>query len=268
MQTVLNELAILEQVWDRSLDIALIAEPLVQCAADDSAASVRRRLDENNWDAVGVHRIGDAEAVAFAYVEREHLTGRTCGENAQAFVVDELVALQTPIRLCIGKLIERKRLFVLGREGVEKIVTVADLHKPPVRLMLFAAVSMLETAVGAAVRAAFPHEKWTRHLSKERIRSANEIQTQRKARKQDLDLLDCLQIGDKAELLLKTPGSPKSLGFDSKKAAKNFFEELATLRNNLAHAHSPVNGSTWDEVYATYRQAETLTKRLAKLDIA
>ena len=59
---------------------------------------------------------------------------------------------------------------------------------------------------------------------------------ERERRQQPCLLLECLQLSDKAQLLIEHPDGIKLFGFSSRRAALRGFSELESLRNNLAHS--------------------------------
>jgi hypothetical protein len=76
--------------------------------------------------------------------------------------------------------------------------------------------------------------------------------------------LDCLQLSDKAEILIEDADQLAEFGFDSKRAAKNVIKELESLRNNLAHAQDIVTHD-WPQIARmTHRLEDSIGRRLAK----
>ena len=73
-----------------------------------------------------------------------------------------------------------------------------------------------------------------------RLERARQLQEERARRDQACDLLDCLQLGDKAQALLQDSRQLEAFGFTSRRAAKQVIKEFESLRNNLAHAQDIV----------------------------
>lgn len=262
MKAIEKNLLILEEMWNRTLTVDLIAEKLVCRQNHDLSRAVAKYMDERHWDVIGI--CGKAEgAKAHAYVHREDLnTADTCEDARSEFSVDRLVSGHTPIRQCFLRIIEQDWLFVLGPKGVDGIVTCADLQKQPACMMLFATVSLLETALTTAIRELHSDDSWMQVLSQNRIDKARKLLTERAKREQDLDLIDCLQMGDKSDIIAKNKDLRQMLGWESRNAAKKSLKNLQTLRNNLAHAHDPTGGTTWQEVGETFTQAEAMLQVL------
>ena len=217
-------------------------------------------MKSHNWDTIGVRE--DHGREASAYLREQDLMDGHCGKYAQRFEIQDLVSPCSPIYQSLQRLCERKRLFVLGWEGVEGIVTIADLLKQPVRLMLFAEVSLLEMALLTMIGQLFPNDGWTAKLSACRVEKARELHSQRILKKQDIDLADCLQLFDKARILLKDE-KWDAWGFASKGEADGFFESLNTLRDNLAHGQDPSQGADWTEVSTLFTKTQEITRRIA-----
>ena len=80
------------------------------------------------------------------------------------------------------------------------------------------------------------------------------MQAERQRRGQLCELIDCLQLADKGQILLQDAVVLRSFGFDSRAAGKRVLRELQSLRNNLAHAQ--------DIVTHDWAQIARLTRRL------
>jgi hypothetical protein len=103
------------------------------------------------------------------------------------------------------------------RNSVDGIVTRADLQKPPVRLILFGLITLFEMHLTYLVRHFYPDEGYLSKLSKPRIRAAQELMSERKERNEDLDFIDCLQFGDKTNLVLSKDEIAQLLGIEPRK---------------------------------------------------
>ena len=260
MKRVQTNLTILQRLWEDSLAIDVIAEPLTSVPATASASDVVQQMATRNWDVIGIRQ--DDSAATSAYLNRQDLKDGPCAQYARRFDIQDLVSSYSPICQSLQRLCERKRLFVLGRKGVEGIVTVADLQKQPVRMMLFAAVSLLEMAMLARIRQVHPEGQWAASLTEGRVQVADRLYAERFRKCQDMDLADCLQLCDKATILLKSDDW-SGWGFSSKGKASEFFDRAQTLRDNLAHAHDPSEGADWAQVCKLFARTEELTRQLA-----
>ena len=53
MREIQRNLDLVNQMWERSLTVSLIAEDLERCFKHDHADSILRRMEENNWNEIG-----------------------------------------------------------------------------------------------------------------------------------------------------------------------------------------------------------------------
>lgn len=156
---------------------------------------------------------------------------------------------------------ERRHVFinVLGQVG--GIITLGDLQKAPVRMWLFGLVSLLEMQMLRVVRERYPGDSWSCHLSGERLEGARRLFEERRRRHEENDLSDCLQLGDKASILMKDPDLFALSGFTSRSSLENFFKEVGQLRNALAHANDIVAGR-WPTLANLVNALEGFLERL------
>ncbi|HRF71583.1 MAG TPA: hypothetical protein PL117_02325, partial [Accumulibacter sp.] len=70
------------------------------------------------------------------------------------------------------------------------------------------------------------------------------------------DLIDCLQLTDKAQIMLEHQPAREALGLSSKRVAKQVIKDLESLRNNLAHSQDIVSHDWVQIIRITQRMAE------------
>jgi hypothetical protein len=256
MSDVASCIAGLKRFLDLSLTAETIAEKLEPYPTTLAAHDLRKKLEELGYD-VAVIQEPDSKRV-YRYVRIESLSDGACGDCAEDIPLEGTVARATSLSDCLESIVDQGRVFVIGRRGVEEIITRADLDKQPMRLLLFGVVSTLEMAMLALLKRRFPEGSWHQHLTPERMAKAQKILEARQQRNEDLDLADCLQICDKVTVFLKDNEVLESWGFGSKGEAERFFERLQKLRDKLAHAHNPASGSSWEGVVSTFRKAEEM----------
>lgn len=68
--------------------------------------------------------------------------------------------------------------------------------------------------------------------------AGRQLQDERRSRGQPVELIDCLQITDKGQVIIEDPRELSEMGFKSNGEASRAIRELESLRNNLAHAQS------------------------------
>ena len=75
------------------------------------------------------------------------------------------------------------------------------------------------------------------------------------------DFSDCLQICDKATIVLRDSELSALANSPSQSAGQRFFNALESLRNDLAHANDILKGR-WPELAELVKEGETLLVRL------
>jgi hypothetical protein len=114
-------------------------------------------------------------------------------------------------------------------------------------MLLFGLVSLLEMFLLALVRRRCHEELLRSILKPKRLEEAQKLYDMRRARNEEIDLADCLQICDKRDLILKVVAH-QDLGFETKVSAERLFKDAENLRNRLAHSQDLVLGTSWAEV--------------------
>jgi hypothetical protein len=133
-----------------------------------------------------------------------------------------------------------------------------DMNKPMVRMWLFGFVTIIEMGLVDAIRVSYPGNQWQTLVSAGRLEKARQIQAERQRRNQYCDLLDCLQLSDKGQILVENTAFLKDLGFESRSAARRVVKELESLRNHLAHAQDIVTHD-WAQIARMTQNIEELT---------
>jgi len=245
-----------------SLIVEMIAEPLKSVPLSETVTDAQRIMKERHFDVIGVKN-NDGKVVGCL---REDAANSDKVENAyEKFGMEEIISSYAPLENCIQRICDRRWLFVLGTTGVEGIVTMADLRKPPMCLMIFGIISLLESALLLQIREQYSDESWKRMLSEERLKKAEELFDKRRKKNQEIGLADCLQFCDKATVLInKTPEFRAKCGFQSKREAKGFIRNIQLLRDNLAHAQDPADGLSWSEICKIVQKAKKITEIILK----
>jgi hypothetical protein len=120
---------------------------------------------------------------------------------------------------------------VVGRE---------HLNGPIARMWLFGLLTLAEIGLTERIRRLWPGEAWHSHLSPTRLEKARALAEERARRGQPVELLDCLQFADKAQVLLSDAQQRALFGFETRGIASQAIRDLESLRNNLAHAQDIV----------------------------
>jgi len=212
-----------------------IAEPLRSFDADRPAGELCERMRALGIGVAGLRRDGTVTG----FVRLQELEREPSG-SSRSLGSDQLVPEDASLSDVIWVLTRHEHCFVSALGSVVGVITRAEIQKPIVRMWLFGMITLVEAELTTRLRDAFPGERWTVLVPAARLERARQLQEERARRDQACELLDCLQLGDKAQALLQDPRQLEAFGFSSRKAARKVVKELESLRNNLAHAQDIV----------------------------
>ena len=214
-------------------------------------------MSESNLDIVGLRN----EGLVAGYVRRDELTDGKCSDHMHYFDENLVLSATSSLQEVLEVLAESEYCFVSVLGKVGGIVTRHDIQKPPVRMWLFGMITIIEMFMVRAIEAQFPNDSWQVELSDGRLNRARKILKERKRRNQTAKLIDCLQLSDKAFILIKDPGRREDFGFQSMRAAKNGIKVIESLRNNLAHAQDILTYD-WEVIVAMSKRLDTVMTRI------
>jgi hypothetical protein len=230
-----------------------VAEPLRSFDGERPVEEVKARMRELEVDVAGVRRDGEVSG----YLSLDALDGGRCAEVARPFARDQTIDAAASLTEVVRVLTRYEHGFVVTLGGVGGVLTRGDVQKPLMRMWLFGMITLIELTLVERIRTRWPDDGWLRHLSEARRQKARELMQERRRLGRSGDLLDCLQLSDKAGVLLRDPDELAFFGFDSRKAAKRAVKELSSLRNNLAHAQDIVTHD-WAQIARMTSRIEAL----------
>jgi hypothetical protein len=235
----------LRRVFQQAFVVHDIAESLVSFDDNGSAEQVRAFMEPRRFEVVGVRRDGRVEG----YVELADLGDGVCSDYMKPFDDSQIILDSSPLPELVLRLKDRRRLFVsiLGRVG--GLVSRSDLHKPPVRMWLFGMVTLIEMRFSRLIERFCPNNTWKRFLSAGRIQKAEQLLEERARRNQELTLLDCIQLSDKAQIVARNSQLREMTRFQSRRQLEEAAKLLEKLRNNLAHSQDIITND-WDAIVA------------------
>jgi len=222
----------LGQVFLANFTVGNISEPLASFDATSPVVEVRTAMSRHAYKVAGVRRNG----LICGYVRQEELIEGECGDVVRSFEDADVISHSAQLPELVKRFHERERLFVRVFGHMGGIVTKTDLQKPPVRMWLFGMITIIEMGLTRLIETAYPNDAWRRHLSKGRLEKATTLLDERKRRGQDVGLLDCLQLADRARIVLRDESLRDQAGFESRRLGEKRLKELEALRNNLAHS--------------------------------
>jgi hypothetical protein len=245
----------LQRLFIRAFAAREIAEPLRSFDGRRPAAEIRDRMVDLDLHVVGLRRAGAVTGYALLM----DLADGTGADGGRPFRDDQVVSGEAAFSEVVEVLSRHDHCFVSLLDDIAGVVTRADIQKPIVRMWLFGVITMIEMNLTERVREQWPRETWAEHVTESRLARARDLQAERERRGQPCALLDCLQLGDKAQILLQDEASLGDLGFQSRREARLVVQELESLRNNLAHAQDIVTHN-WPLIMGLMR---TLEARIA-----
>lgn len=251
-----NRYTVLRNIFEESLSVNLLAENIICCKSDDDAEQIKKEMQEQDFDVYGVSE----EEIIIGYVLREKLSNGIIKDYTEQFKTEHLISDSTSIIELLEFLRERSYLFILEKNKVSKIVTLADLHKQPIRMMVFSLISLFEMYLTSSIKESFPNESWKDMLSVERLKKAKDLMVSRKEKNEALTLLDNTQLADKGTIIGKSLEHIKQLGFESKNQWKKFFGKLEQLRNNIAHAQEEIFNDNLEVINLVLQLDQVLKK--------
>jgi hypothetical protein len=226
------------RILERSFTVLDIAEPLPSFSENRAAEDARIFMEEERIGVVGIR----AHARVSGFLRPEDITPGvvTCREAVRSF--DQAVVLRDSASLpeVIEVLATDPFCFVSVLGDVGAVVIRHDIDKPPVRMWLFGIVTILDMFISRKIHELFPEDSWQERLSPKRLEKAIALRDERLRRKQPARLLDCLQLTDKAHVLMQDAEIMAEMGFASKRESERAMKNFESLRNNLAHVQSVV----------------------------
>jgi hypothetical protein len=234
-----------------------IAEPLASFDRARQACDVGQVMVDRGLPVAGVRFRGEL----VGYTLRTDLAPEARHLTVRPFRVDQILDARAPLSDVAQALIRHDHCFVGVFGQIAGLISREDMQKPVVRMWLFGIVTIVEMALTEEVRRQHADGGWRPLLSESRLRKAEALQQERQRREQPSDLLDCLQLGDKAEIAFRDPEVMDLFALDSRQAAKRFVGDLESLRNNLAHGQDIVTYD-WPQIARMVRSVGYLANSL------
>ncbi len=267
MKHLKSSLNDLRELFEHSITVRHISEPLASFDADHPAAQVLEFMEEKDYDVVGVRKDG----LVSGYVRREDLSleaGDKVGSHLVTFESKEPLPETTPLLDVFKVLRDSPRAFVLILGQVGGIVTKGDLQKVPVRMWLFGLISLIEMQLLRIIRDYHPDDSWKLLglISPERLNGAKKRFAELRRRNEAIELADCLMFCDKSNIVLKSDELWQWIGFDSKTSGEKILTSLETdLRNTLVHPQDIITGN-WPRIVDLVGQAEDILSKCERVN--
>jgi hypothetical protein len=227
-----QSVARLSRTFSRSLSAADLAEPLASLDENQPVALATELMQARNVSVIGVRRAG----LIAGWVGPGDLAGGTLGSHAREFRPEEVLDESASLDVVLGAFASAEHVFIEWRGEIAAVITRRDLQKPPLRMWLFGAITVLDANLTWAVTELYPDDAWQGRITPGRLEKACALRAERQRRGSDCALLDCLQVKDKADILVGDSASLAVLGLQSRREADRLTRDIEKLRNHLAHA--------------------------------
>lgn len=251
----------MKRLFTEGVTVLDIAEPLLSFDATADAAVAAEAL-EGSRDPVGGVR---SDGRVYGYVRASDLrSGGTCGDHARDVASDRVVQHQASLPEaveCLGQGREYCFVSVLGQ--IDAFVARPHFEKPPARMWLFGMITIAEIFLTETIESLYPDDAWTGLLSSGRMRKARELHAERTRRQQPVRLVDCLQLNDKMQILIRDEEWREEFEFSSRREGEKWTQELASLRNNLAHTQ-PIVPFNWEMIEEAARRVDRVVSRIGE----
>jgi hypothetical protein len=232
-----------------------IAEGLLSFDADSDCDEVKTILEFRKRAVASVRVNGAVQG----YLRLSDLQAGQCADCFRNFTVDQVLSGSAVFSDVIHVLTRHDYCFVTLLGNVSGVISRDDINKPMVRMWLFGIVTMIEMGLVQMIDDQYPEQSWQSVVSAGRLEKARQIQAERQRRNQYCELIDCLQLSDKGQILMENDGAMKRLGFESKSVAKRAVKELESLRNHLAHAQDIVSHD-WAQIARLSQRMEEVAR--------
>jgi len=250
----------LRKIFEHSITVKDISSKFSYYPGSENSKKLKIIMEKPDFDVMGVQN-GERSG----YVFREDLKAGSISGVMKQFQPSELISETTPLIDLFPILKDRDRVFVLSKNKINRIVNRSDLQKAPVRMLIFGFVSILEMHLLQIIKQIYPDGSWKNFLKRNRINEAKKTYDLRHAKNEALDLIDCIQLADKRDLLINNVDILKKIGFNSKTSAEKFLKKVEGLRNKLAHAQEIDSGSSWPEIIELTVKVESIIKKIELL---
>jgi hypothetical protein len=249
----------LHRIFRQSITAREIAEHLVSFEADHPTSKVKVFMKARGFDVVGVRE----EGFITGYVQYADLEDGVVGDHRKVFDSSKVLNESDPMLDTLEALKDSRWVFIKFLGNPSGIVTRGDLQKAPMRMWLFGLISLFEMQLRRRIREQYPKGEWFEYLPEKRRDKAKLLFSERKERKEEIDLVECIYLTDKATVFHKSNSLKEVLSIQNKKEWASFMVKLSDLRNKLAHAN-PIESTEWPGIAEKARKVEEYLAILEK----
>jgi CBS domain-containing protein len=220
---------------EHSAPVRLMAtmNDVVVALATEPVADAMRRADDQRFDFLPVRENADGPIIGLFRRTDATETGSACVSRImQPLSGDILIGADAPLLDFVYAADTHPCRLVLGRRGIEGLVTLSDIQRLPVRTVLFSLFIHLELLLTDALRRDLgPDQPPFDLLSPDRAAKTRERWEAAKNADMDRDQFNALQFGDKKSIAKKR----RLLGISASRINEDLERIERDLRNPIAH---------------------------------
>jgi len=252
----------LKQIFTDNISTQQIYEVLDRVTLEERPLEVRDYLVRKDFDVLG---IVDENGNTIGYIHKNNLNEGNLKDYLLPINPNLLIANNTSFSKLLKVLSLSDFVFVLNNNEIDGIVTKADINKPLFRLYLFGIISLFEMHINFWINRYLKVEIGE-VLEQSRYESALKIFGLRQKKNHQLTILECVQLGDKRDILLEIPDFLEMFSF-SKKTFDKFMKTVETIRNETAHSqHSIIDSLDWHRFVKVVEDMESFLNK-AELEL-
>lgn len=231
--------------------------------------SAMRTMSEHQFDVAPV-RVGE---FLRKYVSIENLTAsdetNTVIQVADTMHEKHFVGKDVPVlvleqdgRDLLTMLDERNQhfAFVVG-DGIEGIVTYADLNKSIAGTAFYHLISTFEDGVAAAVDSTVEHDTWLEYFSEDVQNDIKSRFKQGQRANADLRMSRFLTTGELSKLVVEYDVW-EEIGFDGPDEARAVFSDIEDIRHSVMHPRPVVGKNSIAELHETCQEMKRLCENI------
>jgi hypothetical protein len=246
----------MKKLFTEGFSVMDISEPLPLVESCRPGAEALELIAKTRIPLIGVAEDGRISG----YLRIDDIASGECGASARSFDDIPVLDEKTSLPAAFEALADSPYCFIRVDGEVGAIVGRMDIQKAPVRMWLFGMVTIIEMFLARIITFAYPDDGWRKLLSNNRFRRAERLLRERSRRGEGIRLIDCLQLSDKANIVIKDQELFEMFRFESKRSAQKAVKEFESLRNNLAHSHDL--SLNWDTILGISRDIDIIVTRI------
>jgi len=163
----------------------------------------------------------------------------------QEIHVGAVIDAATPLSAALELVVARRYLFVRKGQQIEKILTVSDLNKLPVRVYIATLLLHFESLLADLIAASVEETEWLTVLDEKRREEVLRLQREKVWNEIDSRLIDCTTLKDKIRIAGNSQSCRRILASSPREFSAIRADRTRQLRNSVIH---PSGFASWKAV--------------------